>query len=91
VVPGQPYVVRTYLVNESGSPIEVGEVTATTTVNGRRSGGRVETRVRQLLPGQKTVLLEAQDVWRTEATTWALAVTVRTPRGESYTNQITWE
>ena len=90
VGPGERYVVRAYLVNESGSPIDVGDVTAATIVNGHRSGGRVETRVRQLLPSQKAVLLEAQDVWGTETTSWSFAVTVRTPRGESYTNQLTW-
>ena len=91
VGPGERYVLRAYLVNESSATIEIADVSATTTVNGRRSGGRVETRVRQILPNQKAVVLEAQDAWGTETSTWALTLTVRTARGESYTNQLTWE
>lgn len=63
----------------------------TTAVNDRRTGGRVDARVRQVAPAQRALLPEAQDVWRADTTSWAMIVTVRTPEGESYTNQLTWE
>jgi serine/threonine protein kinase len=91
VGPGERYVVRAYLVNESAAAIDVADVSATTVVNGRRSGGRVDSHLRPIAPTQKAVVLETQDVWGTETATWALTVTVRTARGESYTNQLTWE
>ena len=88
---GDRYVVRAYLVNESVSAIDVAQVAVTTALNGRRSGGPVEARVRQLAPGQQGLLLEAQDVWHAETTSWAMTVTVRTTGGESYSNQIQWQ
>jgi serine/threonine-protein kinase len=90
VAPGDRYTVRAYLVNESGSAIDIGDLVVTIAVNGRPTGGRVDPRLRQLAAGQRGLILEAQEVWRTETRTWAMTVTVRTPHGESYTNQLTW-
>jgi len=90
VAPGDSFTVRAYLVNESKSALDLSDLTVTTTVNGRRAGGRLDSPVRQLAPSQRALLLVAQDVWRAETATWAMTMTVRTPVGESFTNQLTW-
>jgi hypothetical protein len=91
VAPGDRYQVRVYALNETTASIDLGDVVVTTSVNGRRGGGRVDPRTRRLGPGERALLMEAQEVWRAETTTWAMTVTVRTASGEVYTNQLSWE
>jgi hypothetical protein len=91
VSPGDRYVVKVSLVNEGAAAVDVAAMTVATTVNGHRTGGALDPRVRRVAPGERGLLLETGDVWRAETATWNMTVTVRTSRGESYTNQLTWE
>jgi tetratricopeptide (TPR) repeat protein len=90
VKPGEKYTVRISLSNEGNAPIQVKEMIIATTFNGRRSPGGVAPQVKEVAPQQKAILKELVDVWREETTTWTMEVTVKTVRGETYKNQVTW-
>jgi tetratricopeptide (TPR) repeat protein len=90
VRPGERYSVTVALNNEGGASIPIKDMTVTTTVNGRRAGGPVQPLVAEVAPRQKAVLLSQDGVWKEEYTSWSMEVTVRTVRGETYRNQVTW-
>jgi len=37
------------------------------------------------------MLREVSDLWKEDTTSWRMEVTVRTVRGESYKNDVTWK
>jgi hypothetical protein len=87
---GDKYTVTVYLVNEGNASIPLREMVVNTTVNGRRMGGPIPLQVSEVAPRQRAVLLSQSDLWKEDFTAWAMEVTVRTTRGETYRNQVTW-
>jgi tRNA A-37 threonylcarbamoyl transferase component Bud32/tetratricopeptide (TPR) repeat protein len=90
VKPGDKYTVKVSLLNEGNAPIQVKEMIVATTANGRRASGPVTPLVKEVAPQQRATLREFPDVWKEETTTWTMEVTVKTIRGETYKNQVTW-
>jgi tetratricopeptide (TPR) repeat protein len=91
VKPGETYAVKITLVNEGNAPIQVKEMIVTTTTNGRKVSGPVPPQVRDVAPGQRANLISlAGNVWKEDTQSWAMEVVVRTSRGETYKNQVTW-
>jgi tetratricopeptide (TPR) repeat protein len=90
VKPGEKYTVKVYLRNEGGAPIDVASLLVTTTVNGRKVSGPVPSLVKEVAPRQKGMLLLLPDFWKEDTSSWAMEVTVRTARGETYKNQVAW-
>jgi tetratricopeptide (TPR) repeat protein len=90
VKPGDRYTVKITLLNEGNAPIQVRDMMVATTANGRTARGPVTPQVKEVAPRQRAVLRELPDIWKEETTSWAMEVTVRTERGETYTNQVTW-
>jgi tetratricopeptide (TPR) repeat protein len=90
VKPGDRFTIRVSLLNEGNAPIQVKEMIVASTLNGRRQSGAVPPLVKEVAPQQKATLREFPDVWKEETTTWTMEVIVRTVRGETYKNQVTW-
>jgi serine/threonine protein kinase len=88
--PGDRYTVKVTLLNEGNAPIQVKDLLVTTTVNGRRSSGPVPALVKDVAPHDRAVVREFPDQWKEETTSWTMEITVRTIRGETYKNQVTW-
>jgi hypothetical protein len=91
VGPGDRFSVRVSLVNEGARALDVRQVTATTTVNGRQASGPLSAPPRPIAPGEKVTLLALQDVWKAEVTAWSLSVSVRLVDGEVYANELSWK
>jgi serine/threonine-protein kinase len=92
VKPGDTYTVKIALSNEGSAPIQIKEMIVTTTTNGRRVSGPVPPQVRDVAPGQKANLISlAGNVWKEDTQSWAMEVVVRTGRGETYKNSVTWK
>jgi hypothetical protein len=87
---GDKYTVTVYLLNEGNASIPLREMVVNTTVNGRRMGGPIPLQVSEVAPRQRAVLLSQSDLWKEDFTSWAMEVTVRTSRGETYRNQVSW-
>ncbi|MFI5184392.1 MAG: serine/threonine protein kinase [Vicinamibacteria bacterium] len=90
VKPGDHYTIRVSLLNEGNASIQVKEMIVSTTKNGRRSSGPVPPLVKEVAPQQKAMLREFPDSWQEETTSWTMEVVVKTVRGETYKNQVTW-
>jgi hypothetical protein len=91
VGPGDDYRVTVTLINESFAPLLVREVGVVTSLNGRTAAGPVAPRATVVPPRQKVVLFEIGDRWKADTASWSMAVTVRTGRGEAFTNEATWK
>jgi serine/threonine protein kinase len=88
---GDTYTVKISMLNEGSAPIQIKDMIVTTTVNGRKTSGPVPPQVKDVAPQQKAMLLSLSgNVWKEDTSSWAMEVTVRTLRGESYKNQVTW-
>jgi serine/threonine-protein kinase len=90
VKPGDRFTIRVSLLNEGNAPIQVKEMIVASTLNGRRQSGAVPPLVKEVAPQQKATLREFPDVWKEETTSWTMEVVVKTVRGETYKNQVTW-
>jgi serine/threonine protein kinase len=90
VKPGDHYTIRVSLMNEGNASIQVKEMIVSTTKNGRPARGPVPPLVKEVAPQQKAMLREFPDTWQEETTSWTMEVVVKTVRGETYKNQITW-
>jgi serine/threonine protein kinase len=91
VRPGDPYKIRIYLLNEGGAPIQVQGLSIATTINGKSVRGPVAPLVKDVAPRQRALLREVSDLWKEETSAWSMEATVRTTRGEVYSNQVTWQ
>lgn len=89
--PGDRFTLRAYLVNEGVGPLDVRQVSATTTVNGRQASGGLPVPARPIPPGDKATLLSLEDVWKADVTSWSLALAVRVASGDLYANELTWK
>jgi FtsP/CotA-like multicopper oxidase with cupredoxin domain len=83
--------VRIYLLNEGNAPIQVQGLSVATTINGRVARGPLPPQVKEVAPRQRALLREVQDTWKEETNGWSMEATVRTTRGEVYTNQVAWQ
>jgi eukaryotic-like serine/threonine-protein kinase len=87
---GDRYTVSVSLLNEGSGPIEVAGMQVTTTINGGKSGGSVPSLTKLVGPRRKELVFTVGDVWREDFTSWAMEVSIRTPRGEIYRNRVEW-
>jgi tetratricopeptide (TPR) repeat protein len=91
VKPGENYTVKVYLLNEGNAPIQVREMLVTPKINGKGVTAPVNAQTKDVAPQQRALLLNTRDIWRQDTTAWSMEVTVRTVRGETYKNQVTWK
>jgi hypothetical protein len=88
---GDRFTLSVQLLNEGAAPIEVKDLLVTTTINGRRSANPVPSLVREVAPRQKADLMKTPGTWKEDTSSWSMEVVVRTVRGETYKNALTWK
>jgi tetratricopeptide (TPR) repeat protein len=91
VRPGDRYKVRVSLSNEGQAPIQIRDMIVSTRINGRGVQGPVPPLVRSVAPREKALLRELPDLWKEDTSTWVMEVVVRTARGETYKNEVSWK
>jgi hypothetical protein len=89
--PGEPYTVKVSLMNEGGAPIGIQSVLTTTTINGKKLQGPVPPLTKEAAPHQPAPVFEIKENWREDTTTWSMEVVLKTTRGETYRNSLTWK
>jgi tRNA A-37 threonylcarbamoyl transferase component Bud32/tetratricopeptide (TPR) repeat protein len=87
---GDRYTVSVSLLNEGNAPIEVAAMQVTTIINGGKSGGSVPSLTKLVGPRRKELIFSVGEIWREDFATWAMEVSIRTPRGETYRNRVEW-
>jgi serine/threonine protein kinase/tetratricopeptide (TPR) repeat protein len=88
---GENYTVKVYLMNEGNAPIQISQMMVNTRINGRSATAPVPAQVKDVAPQQKAMLMSSRDIWKDDTTAWSMEVTVSTPRGETYKNQVIWK
>jgi serine/threonine protein kinase len=86
---GERFTVRIFFFNEGTAPIPVASLSVGTTISGKRTGGAIAPRAKDVAPGQKALLHEFSDLWREDNSSWSMDVVVTTTRGEKYSNKLT--
>jgi tetratricopeptide (TPR) repeat protein len=89
---GDRYRVSAFLVNEGSQPIEVKGLVVTTTIDGKRRQGPVTPRASIVAPQQRALVFQLRpQLWKGDTTSWEMKIVVSTPRGETYSNTLTWK
>ncbi|HXY41522.1 MAG TPA: tetratricopeptide repeat protein, partial [Vicinamibacteria bacterium] len=91
--PGEPFRVAAFLVNEGSQPIQLSGMTVATTVDGRKQSGAVPPAATTVAPGARAVVWRTPGdlVWREGTGSWVLELTLRTSKGETYRNTLSWK
>jgi len=89
--PGERYTVKVFMVNEGNAPIQLKEMVVVFTINGKKVSAPVPPQVRDVAPAQKALVMSSTEAWKEDTTGWAMEVTIKTTRGESYRNQVNWK
>jgi len=88
---GDRYTVKIYFLNEGQAPIQIREMVVGTRINNRGAQGPVPPLTKDVAPQQRALLRELPDLWKEDTTSWSMEVVVRTIRGETYRNQVSWK
>jgi len=88
---GERYTVKVFLVNEGNAPIQLRDMVVSTAINGKKISAPVPPQARDVAPQQKALVMSTTEAWKEDTTSWSMEVTIRTARGERYTNQVTWK
>jgi hypothetical protein len=89
--PGDPFTVRIAVNNLGKKTLKIDSLTATTTVNGTPSGGRVAAKVSEVASGKKAVVYEIVGSWIDGTSSWRLDLALVTGRGDTLRTQVTWK
>jgi serine/threonine protein kinase len=88
---GDRYVVKIFFLNEGQAPIQIREMIVGTKINNRGAQGPVPPLAKDVAPQQRALLRELPDLWKEDTSSWSMEVVVRTTRGETYRNQVSWK
>ena len=70
---GDPWTLKLFVVNEGKKPIRITDLTATTVVNGERSGG-AGAKAREIAPQARVQVGEMAGAWKDGTQTWSAEV-----------------
>jgi hypothetical protein len=88
---GERYNVKVSLMNEGTAPIGIASVITTTVINGKKLQGPVPPLTKEAAPHQPAPVFEITENWKEDTTTWSMEVVLKTTRGETYRNSLTWK
>jgi hypothetical protein len=87
---GTNLAIRVRLANDGKKAYRVASIEVATTVNGERSSTGATPPPRDIEPKQNVNVVERSVVWAGTTRSWQLEITVKTTRGDSFTNRVTW-
>jgi tRNA A-37 threonylcarbamoyl transferase component Bud32 len=90
VKPGERYTVKVYMVNTGTAPISLVGMLVSTKFNGKGVSQPVPPLAKEVAPQNKALILSTSELWKEEASSWSMEVSVSTARKERYTNILTW-
>ncbi|HXK12635.1 MAG TPA: protein kinase [Vicinamibacteria bacterium] len=91
---GDHYKVVVFLSNEGSQPIQLAStMTVVTIVDGKRYPGPPLTpSTTTVAPGQKApVYLMPEQIWKEGTESWTMEIALRTTKGDTYTNALSWK
>jgi serine/threonine-protein kinase len=90
--PGERFRVGVFLVNEGQQAIPLASMTVATVLDGRRQSGPVPLSVTTVAPGQRAPVFQTpEQVWKEGTTSWTMEIVLKTTKGETYRNTLSWK
>jgi len=90
VKPGDSYVVRIYLVNESKKALKIVGVNATVYVNKSPAGGPMTPLIREVGPQLRALIDEIPGTWGPSVSSWHTEIVILVNKGDILKNQLIW-
>ena len=90
---GERFKVAVFLSNEGAQAIQLSTMTVATTLDGKRQSGPVPLSVTTVAPGQRATVFQtpSEQVWREGTESWTMDIVLRTAKGETYRNTLSWK
>jgi tRNA A-37 threonylcarbamoyl transferase component Bud32/tetratricopeptide (TPR) repeat protein len=90
---GERFKVSVFLSNEGSQAIQLATLTVATVLDGKRQKGDVPLSVATVAPGQRAPVYQtpAEQVWKEGTQSWTMEIVLRTAKGETYRNALSWK
>ena len=91
--PGERFKVSVFLSNEGSQAIQLATMTVATILDGKRQSGPVPLSVTTVAPGQRAPVFQTpgEQVWKEGTQSWTMEIVLRTAKGETYRNTLSWK
>jgi len=91
--PGERFRVNVFLSNEGPQAIQLATMTVATILDGKRQSGSVPLTVTTVAPGQRAPVYQTpgDQVWKEGTQSWTMEIVLRTTKGETYRNTLSWK
>jgi hypothetical protein len=91
--PGERFKVSVFLSNEGSQAIQLATMTVATILDGKRQSGSVPLSVTTVAPGQRAPVFQTpgDQVWKEGTQSWTMEIVLRTAKGETYRNALSWK
>jgi tetratricopeptide (TPR) repeat protein len=91
--PGERFRVNVSLLNEGSQGIQLATMTVVAIENGKRQSGPVPLSVTTVAPGQRAPVFQTpgDQVWKEGTQSWTMEIVLRTAKGETYRNTLSWK
>jgi tRNA A-37 threonylcarbamoyl transferase component Bud32 len=91
--PGERFKVSVFLSNEGSQAIQLATMTVATVLDGKRQSGPVPLAVTTVAPGQRAPVFQTpgEQVWKEGTQSWTMEIVLRTAKGETYRNSLSWK
>jgi len=91
VRPGVEPTVRIFLNNYGKKRVRVSTVSVTTVVDGKNATQTPSLLAKDFKPGERNLLAEVKEPWKSGVRSWRLAVQVTTNKGDRLRNRLNWK
>jgi serine/threonine-protein kinase len=91
--PGERFRVSVFLSNEGSQAIQLATMQITTTTDGRPQRGAVPPATTTVAPGQRGLVFQTpgEMLWREGTQSWTMEIVLKTTKGETYRNTLSWK
>jgi tRNA A-37 threonylcarbamoyl transferase component Bud32/tetratricopeptide (TPR) repeat protein len=89
---GERFRVSAFLSNEGAQAIQLASMEIRTTTDGKPQRGAVPPATTTVAPGQKALVYQTpgEMLWREGTSSWVMEIVLRTTKGETYRNTLSW-
>jgi tetratricopeptide (TPR) repeat protein/tRNA A-37 threonylcarbamoyl transferase component Bud32 len=90
---GERFKVSVFLSNEGSQAIQLATMTVATVLDGKRQSGAIPLSVTTVAPGQRAPVFQTpgDQVWKEGTQSWTMEIVLRTAKGETYRNALSWK
>jgi tetratricopeptide (TPR) repeat protein len=91
--PGERFKVSVFLSNEGPQAIQLATMTVATILDGKRQSGPIPLSVTTVAPGQRAPVFQTpgEQVWKEGTQSWTMEIVLRTAKGDTYRNTLSWK